>query len=249
MAARAAALLALDAAPSVALRGRPAGTQPRRAEPVGPGPGGIALAARSSRARACARRRELRATARRLARLAGRPLDEPWQSADARPDRRPIGVHAPYDHALCDGAGRGGGGGERRADHERFAYGAVPSPDGYAVRELFYRRAVGAPGSPARLAASWSSTCPDMLALPRLARGGDVVHFQWLAGAGARPLPAAAPADRAHRARPASRASPGPGRRGPSGGSTTRSTRSSCTRATAASCWCPSLGSTRGRCA
>ena len=182
MAARAAAQLALIAAPSVALRGRPAGTPPGRAEPVGAGAGGIAPAARSSRARACDRRRGA-PRHRPAARAAGRLGRSTSRGIDALMRVQMVDPSAftrPYDHALCAAlAARGGR--RRRADHQPVRLREVPSPDGYAVRELFYRRAVGAPGSPARLAPSWSSTCPDMLRYRALAAAADVVHFQWLA--------------------------------------------------------------------
>ncbi len=57
-----------------------------------------------------------------------------------------------------------------------------PTPDGYDVRELFYRRARGAAGSRARRLSKLASHVDDMRALRRLAaRAADVVHFQWLA--------------------------------------------------------------------
>src|SRR5437879_3095817 len=84
-----------------------------------------------------------------------------------------------YDHALCAALAREG------ADVElitsAFAYGQVPAPDGYAVRESFYRHAVGAPGSRLRLASKLLEHVPDMLRYRRAALASDVVHFQWLA--------------------------------------------------------------------
>ena len=91
----------------------------------------------------------------------------------------PSAFTPPYDHALSGALVRAG------VDVElvtsRFPYGAVPSPDGYEVRELFYRHAVGAPGSPARLASKLVEHVPDMLRYRTVARAADVVHFQWLA--------------------------------------------------------------------
>jgi len=53
----------------------------------------------------------------------------------------PSAFTPPYDHALAAALARGG------VDVElitsRFAHGPVPSADGYAVNELFYRRAAG----------------------------------------------------------------------------------------------------------
>jgi glycosyltransferase involved in cell wall biosynthesis len=84
----------------------------------------------------------------------------------------------PYDHALAAALARAG------ADVElltsRFAYGEVPAPDGYARRELFYRRAVGAAGSRKRRLSKLAAHVPDMLRYRRAAAAADVVHFQWL---------------------------------------------------------------------
>lgn len=90
----------------------------------------------------------------------------------------PSAFTPPYDHALSSALARAG------VDVElitsRFGYGSVPSPDGYAVRELFYRRAFGAPGSRARRAGKLVQHVPDMLRYRTVARTADVVHFQWL---------------------------------------------------------------------
>ena len=92
----------------------------------------------------------------------------------------PSAFTPPYDHALS--AALAGAGAEVELVTSRFGYGAVPESDGYAVRELFYRHALGAPGSPARLASKLVEHVPDMLRYRRvLAPGADVVHFQWLA--------------------------------------------------------------------
>ncbi len=84
----------------------------------------------------------------------------------------------PYDRALCAALARAG------ADVElvtsRFAYGEVPAPEGYAVRELFYAHARGAAGSRLRRATKLVSHIPDMLRYRRVAAAADVVHFQWL---------------------------------------------------------------------
>jgi glycosyltransferase involved in cell wall biosynthesis len=90
----------------------------------------------------------------------------------------PSAFTVPYDHALSTALAAAG------ADVElitsRFAYGAAPAPDGYAVRELFYRHARGAAGSRARLAAKLLEHVPDMLRYRDVAETADVVHFQWL---------------------------------------------------------------------
>jgi glycosyltransferase involved in cell wall biosynthesis len=91
----------------------------------------------------------------------------------------PSAYTPPYDHALCAALGRAG------ADVElvtsRFAYGEVPAPDGYRVRELFYARVRGAAGSRQRRIGKLFAHVPDMLGYRRAAAAADVVHFQWLA--------------------------------------------------------------------
>jgi glycosyltransferase involved in cell wall biosynthesis len=91
----------------------------------------------------------------------------------------PSAYTPPYDHALCTALARAG------ADVElitsEFAYASVPPPDGYAVREFFYRGARGAPGSRARQITKAVGHVPDMARYRRLAQSADVVHFQWLA--------------------------------------------------------------------
>jgi glycosyltransferase involved in cell wall biosynthesis len=85
-----------------------------------------------------------------------------------------------YDHALCAALARAGA--AVQLITSRFAYGDVPAPDGYIVRERFYRRARGAPGSRTRRLSKLVSHAGDMRALRRLAADtADVVHFQWLA--------------------------------------------------------------------
>ncbi|HEY1567639.1 MAG TPA: glycosyltransferase family 4 protein [Solirubrobacteraceae bacterium] len=84
----------------------------------------------------------------------------------------------PYDHALASALVRGGA--EVSLITSRFAYGAVPDPDGYVRRELFYRRAVGPAGSRARRLSKLAGHVPDMLRYRGIAAEADVVHFQWL---------------------------------------------------------------------
>jgi glycosyltransferase involved in cell wall biosynthesis len=90
----------------------------------------------------------------------------------------PSAYTIPYDHALCAGLARLG------VDVElvtsRFLHGQVPAPDGYRVRELFYRRAFGAPGSPLRSLTKLAVHPAGMARLRRLASQADVVHFQWM---------------------------------------------------------------------
>jgi glycosyltransferase involved in cell wall biosynthesis len=90
----------------------------------------------------------------------------------------------PYDHALCRALAAAG------ADVElftsRFAYGSVAPAEGYVRHELFYRRAGLAAGRSeiprrARRLVKLAEHVPDMLRYRHLARGADVVHFQWLA--------------------------------------------------------------------
>jgi glycosyltransferase involved in cell wall biosynthesis len=91
----------------------------------------------------------------------------------------PSAFTPPYDHALAAALARAGA--QVELVTSRFAYGKAPAPDGYAVRELFYRHVLGSPGSRLRLASKLVAHVPDMLALRRHARQAEVVHFQWLA--------------------------------------------------------------------
>jgi glycosyltransferase involved in cell wall biosynthesis len=91
----------------------------------------------------------------------------------------PSAFTPPYDHALC--AALAAAGAQVELITSRFGYGAVPQPDGYALRELFYRHARGAPGSRTRTAAKLLEHVPDMVRYRTVARAADVVHFQWLA--------------------------------------------------------------------
>ncbi len=90
----------------------------------------------------------------------------------------PSSFTRPYDHALCSALVRLGASVELITS--AFAYGQAPAPDGYAVRELFYRHAFGPPASAVRSASKLAEHVPDMVRYRRAARAADVVHFQWL---------------------------------------------------------------------
>jgi glycosyltransferase involved in cell wall biosynthesis len=90
----------------------------------------------------------------------------------------PSAFTPPYDHALCGALARAGVAVELVTS--RFPYGSPPPADGYPVRELFYRHAVGAGGSRLRRAAKLAEHVPDMVRLRRVASRADLVHFQWL---------------------------------------------------------------------
>ena len=91
----------------------------------------------------------------------------------------PSAYTPPYDHAFCHALAAAAGA-EVTLVTSRFAYGPVPRADGYVRRELFYRHALGSPGSRLRAASKLAEHVPDMLRYRRLAREADVVHFQWL---------------------------------------------------------------------
>jgi glycosyltransferase involved in cell wall biosynthesis len=91
----------------------------------------------------------------------------------------PSAYTPPYDNALAAALTRAGA--EVDLVTSAFAYGSVPAPDGYAVRELFYRHARGEPGSRFRRVTKLAEHVPDMLRYRRAAEAADVVHFQWLA--------------------------------------------------------------------
>ncbi len=90
----------------------------------------------------------------------------------------PSAFTPPYDRALAAALARAGAGVELLTS--RFLYGPVPEPQGYRVRECFYRR-TSARGldAPARRALKAAEHLPDMLRLRREANA-DVVHYQWL---------------------------------------------------------------------
>ena len=81
-----------------------------------------------------------------------------------------------YDHALC--AALAAAGLEVELFTSVFRHGALPAPDGYGRRELFYRHAAG--GSNARRAIRLAEHVPDMVRYRRAAGEADIVHFQWL---------------------------------------------------------------------
>jgi glycosyltransferase involved in cell wall biosynthesis len=90
----------------------------------------------------------------------------------------PSAFTPPYDRALAAALARAGA--EVELLTSRFLYGPVPEPDGYRVRESFYRR-TAARGLDARGRRAFKAAehLPDMLRLRR-AVDADVVHYQWL---------------------------------------------------------------------
>jgi glycosyltransferase involved in cell wall biosynthesis len=91
----------------------------------------------------------------------------------------PSAYTPPYDHGLCSALGAQGA--QVRLITSAFAYGDAPVPEHYERREIFYRRAIGRPGSRLRLLAKLVEHGPDMVRYRRLAAWADVVHFQWFA--------------------------------------------------------------------
>jgi len=90
----------------------------------------------------------------------------------------PSAFTRPYDHALCTALALAGARVELVTS--RFAFGQAPAPDGYVLRDHFYRHANGAAASRRRLALKLMEHVPDMLRYRRLAKEAEVVHFQWL---------------------------------------------------------------------
>jgi glycosyltransferase involved in cell wall biosynthesis len=76
----------------------------------------------------------------------------------------PSAYTRPYDHALCLELGRLGV--EVDLITSRFVHGKLPAPDGYRVRELFYRRAFGAPSSLVRSLSKLAAHPVGMARLP-----------------------------------------------------------------------------------
>ena len=90
----------------------------------------------------------------------------------------PSAFTPPYDRALAAALARGGA--EVELLTSRFLYGPVPEPNGYRVRECFYRRSAARDlDVPARRAFKAAEHLPDMLRLRRQI-DADVVHYQWL---------------------------------------------------------------------
>jgi glycosyltransferase involved in cell wall biosynthesis len=78
----------------------------------------------------------------------------------------------PYDRSLA--AARARAGVDVELVTSRFVYGTVPPPDGYEVKELFYRHSRG------RRLLRLAEHVPDMLRYRSEAARADVVHWQWL---------------------------------------------------------------------
>lgn len=90
----------------------------------------------------------------------------------------PSAFTPPYDRALAAALARAGA--EVELLTSRFLYGPVPEPDGYKVRECFYRRsAARGLEAPARRAFKLAEHLPDMLRFRQQA-DADVIHYQWL---------------------------------------------------------------------
>jgi glycosyltransferase involved in cell wall biosynthesis len=90
----------------------------------------------------------------------------------------PSAFTPPYDRALAGALARAGA--EVELLTSRFLYGPVPPPDGYSVRECFYRRSARRGlDAPARRAFKVAEHLPDMLRLRREI-DAEVVHYQWL---------------------------------------------------------------------
>ncbi|HEV7400661.1 MAG TPA: glycosyltransferase family 4 protein [Solirubrobacterales bacterium] len=90
----------------------------------------------------------------------------------------PSAFTPPYDRALAAALARAGA--EVELLTSRFLYGPVPEPQGYRVRECFYRRsAQRGLDARGRRAFKAAEHLPDMLRLRR-DLDGDLVHYQWL---------------------------------------------------------------------
>src|SRR5947208_15222293 len=72
----------------------------------------------------------------------------------------PSAYTPPYDHALCSALAQAGP--EVSLYTSRFAYGSVAPADSYVRRELFYRGARFAPGSPLPRASKLLEPVPAM---------------------------------------------------------------------------------------
>jgi glycosyltransferase involved in cell wall biosynthesis len=94
----------------------------------------------------------------------------------------PSAYTPPYDHALCSALAAAGAQVELLTS--RFPYGPLTPPDGYARREIFYRRSHAATAAGARsrgeLALKLAEHVPGMLRCRRIAGNAEIAHFQWL---------------------------------------------------------------------
>jgi glycosyltransferase involved in cell wall biosynthesis len=89
----------------------------------------------------------------------------------------------PYDRSLSAALARAGA--EVELVTSRFAHGEVPAPEGYRVRESFYRLASrDGLGDRGRRATRLAGHLPGMLRLRRVVADADVVHYQWLTAPG-----------------------------------------------------------------
>jgi glycosyltransferase involved in cell wall biosynthesis len=90
----------------------------------------------------------------------------------------PSAFTPPYDRALAAALARAGI--EVELLTSRFLYGPVPEPEGYRVRECFYRRSADRGlTAPGRRAFKLAEHLGDMVRLRREAKA-DLVHYQWL---------------------------------------------------------------------
>lgn len=91
----------------------------------------------------------------------------------------PSAFTPPYDRSLA--AALAAAGADVQLLTSRFLYGPVPDPDGYRVRECFYRRSSGRGlEAPGRLPFKMAEHLGDMVRLRRTIGLADVVHYQWL---------------------------------------------------------------------
>ncbi len=90
----------------------------------------------------------------------------------------PSAFTPPYDRALAGALARHGA--EVELLTSRFLYGPVPGPEGYRVRECFYRRsAERGLEAPGRRIVKAAEHLADMRRLRR-ELNADIVHYQWL---------------------------------------------------------------------
>src|SRR5919106_1536331 len=89
----------------------------------------------------------------------------------------------PYDRSLSAALARAGA--EVELVTSRFAHGEVPAPEGYRVRESFYRLASrDGLGDRGRRATRPARHLPGVLRLRRVVADAAVVHYQGLTGPG-----------------------------------------------------------------
>ena len=88
----------------------------------------------------------------------------------------PSAYTPPYDHALSGALAREGA--QVELITSAFAYGALPPPDGYARRELFYRAAASRANPAVRRAVKLATHVPEPTSICALSAGAFLLTLR-----------------------------------------------------------------------